>query len=530
VNRRPALRVDDPGIHAACCGANTWTATQGSQTVFINGKAAHRLGDQNRHCGGVGQLIEGSPNVMVGESGGGGGGGTGRTASGAGASGGGGGGAGGGGSGGAVAPTGTSSSGSQAAASSAPGSAPATASQQSAPVTDPNQLEVSVVNARNTPQVALDFKLTLPDGSVRTGTTARDGYIRIGGLTQRGDCQLIFPRIKHPGNDSPVVASHVRYVEGGVGVTIGEPVVVEVPPEISRVRLTGIHFETDKTFVLPSAMTGIRRLAAFYKRMGDLQVLVTGHTDTVGATDYNVGLSNERADAFAAFLLEDADAWLAWYAGKPNSRPWATREDQYMLATLPEGQPPYYAAGIDGIRGADTIAALKRFQTDHGLPTTGVADRATRRTLVADYMALTDTSLPAGTTIETHGCGPFHLAEPTGPNVDSLENRRVELFLFDGEIAPKPRKPCNDCPQYAEWLARTIFTYDIDHADSFIKLVLVDEQGLPVPGARYVVTAIDGSTREGTLDEQGTARVDGVPEGHVDITFPDLDAAAWERT
>ena len=34
----------------------------------------------------------------------------------------------------------------------------------------------------------------------------------------------------------------------------------------------------------------------------------------------------------------------------------------------------------------------------------------------------------------------------------------------------------------------------------------------------------------GTLDEQGTARVDGVPEGHVDITFPDLDAAAWERT
>jgi len=68
VNRRPALRVDDPGIHAACCGANTWTAIQGSVTVFINGKGAHRIGDQNRHCGGTGQLIEGSPNVIVGES------------------------------------------------------------------------------------------------------------------------------------------------------------------------------------------------------------------------------------------------------------------------------------------------------------------------------------------------------------------------------------------------------------------------------------------------------------------------------
>lgn len=71
VNRRPALRVDDPGIHTACCGKNTWTATTGSLTVFINGKGAHRMGDQTRHCGGSGMLIEGSPNVIVGESSGG---------------------------------------------------------------------------------------------------------------------------------------------------------------------------------------------------------------------------------------------------------------------------------------------------------------------------------------------------------------------------------------------------------------------------------------------------------------------------
>lgn len=68
VNRRPALRVDDPGIHSACCGKNTWTATKGSLTVFINGRGAHRMGDETRHCGGIGQLVEGSPNVMVGES------------------------------------------------------------------------------------------------------------------------------------------------------------------------------------------------------------------------------------------------------------------------------------------------------------------------------------------------------------------------------------------------------------------------------------------------------------------------------
>jgi len=66
VNSLPALRVGDPGIHAACCGPNTWKASAGSGTVFINNKAAHRLGDADQHCGGQGKLIEGSNNVIVG--------------------------------------------------------------------------------------------------------------------------------------------------------------------------------------------------------------------------------------------------------------------------------------------------------------------------------------------------------------------------------------------------------------------------------------------------------------------------------
>lgn len=66
VNSMPALRVSDTGVHAACCGPNMWTAAKGSGTVFINGLAAHRIGDTDTHCGGSGQLIAGSPNVIVG--------------------------------------------------------------------------------------------------------------------------------------------------------------------------------------------------------------------------------------------------------------------------------------------------------------------------------------------------------------------------------------------------------------------------------------------------------------------------------
>ena len=66
VNGRPALRMDDPGAHGGCCKSNDWSAMGGSATVYINGKPAHRVGDPTEHCGGLGQLQEGSQNVITG--------------------------------------------------------------------------------------------------------------------------------------------------------------------------------------------------------------------------------------------------------------------------------------------------------------------------------------------------------------------------------------------------------------------------------------------------------------------------------
>jgi uncharacterized Zn-binding protein involved in type VI secretion len=54
------------GIHALCCGPNTWIAVKGSTTVFINNLPAHRLGDLDMHCGGPGYMVEGSLNVWTG--------------------------------------------------------------------------------------------------------------------------------------------------------------------------------------------------------------------------------------------------------------------------------------------------------------------------------------------------------------------------------------------------------------------------------------------------------------------------------
>ena len=66
VNGMMPLREGDSGIHSSCCGSNTWVVQKGSKTVRFNDIPVAREKDPTTHCGGVGMLIEGSNNVIVG--------------------------------------------------------------------------------------------------------------------------------------------------------------------------------------------------------------------------------------------------------------------------------------------------------------------------------------------------------------------------------------------------------------------------------------------------------------------------------
>lgn len=84
-----------------------------------------------------------------------------------------------------------------------------------------------------------------------------------------------------------------------------------------------------------------------------------------------------------------------------------------------------------------------------------------------------------------------------------------------GASSQKPHKP----PQSEE---------EKEKKTSWIEIELVDEEDNPVPGEKYKITLPDGSVAEGTLDEKGLARVDGIEPGTCKITFPELDKDAWE--
>ena len=64
---------------------------------------------------------------------------------------------------------------------------------------------------------------------------------------------------------------------------------------------------------------------------------------------------------------------------------------------------------------------------------------------------------------------------------------------------------------------------------SFIEIELVDDNGKPVPGEPYRILLPDGSVAEGSLNDKGFARVDGIDPGTCKVTFPRLDRRAWEE-
>ena len=66
-----------------------------------------------------------------------------------------------------------------------------------------------------------------------------------------------------------------------------------------------VLFATGKATLFPGAMGTINKLANFLKKTPDRNVLIEGHTDSVGGEEYNLGLSANRADSVKEQLLAE---------------------------------------------------------------------------------------------------------------------------------------------------------------------------------------------------------------------------------
>ena len=108
------------------------------------------------------------------------------------------------------------------------------------------------------------------------------------------------------------------------------------------------------------------------------------------------------------------------------------------------------------------------------------------------------------------------MPKPVDP-VEPEEPQKVDPFESgdDSDVSPEGEKEEE---------------HEGDESDtSWIEISLVDEANEPVAGARFKIKLSNGRFLRGSLDENGFARVEKIPPGTCQVTFPSLDEEAWER-
>lgn len=86
--------------------------------------------------------------------------------------------------------------------------------------------------------------------------------------------------------ESEIEALKAKKSERGIVLTLGD-----------------ILFETGKAELMPGATRTIDQLAEFLRKHSGRNVLIEGHTDSVGGETYNLGLSQRRADSVKTTLI-----------------------------------------------------------------------------------------------------------------------------------------------------------------------------------------------------------------------------------
>jgi len=90
---------------------------------------------------------------------------------------------------------------------------------------------------------------------------------------------------------------------------------------------SGILFDVNSTALKPDARTNIAKLSKILQKYPDTNILVEGHTDATGTTEYNQSLSEKRASAVAAYAEGEGVATARFQTvGYGENQPIATND------------------------------------------------------------------------------------------------------------------------------------------------------------------------------------------------------------
>ncbi len=338
--------------------------------------------------------------------------------------------------------------------------------------------------------------------------------------------------------------------------------VIEFAPNHVTIHMRGggavgntwvVHYSFDRAFVEPCLREVLQEVHQRVQQgPPDEKILIVGHTDKSGSDVYNQSLSERRARGIFAFLTfgdHQNDSVAEWDQIRHQKPPgvvrtinddWGTTQYQYMLQDL-----GFFTDWVNGQHGETTSAAVRRFQTSKGLPTTGQVDDATWPELIRAYMAQDNFTIPqnkflpncSGEILKWLGCGETDPVRPDKAN-GWRPNRRTEILFVQvselpckGHIAkpdtfelPPPSGVgggwCMGPAQGGErscFLRRSagadpnrILVQEVHRPPVNVKLRIEFEDGSPAAGIDYFLIAPDGEFMDGEFETAAGKR--GTPQ------------------
>jgi outer membrane protein OmpA-like peptidoglycan-associated protein len=101
---------------------------------------------------------------------------------------------------------------------------------------------------------------------------------------------------------------------------VGEGIQVTFP--------SGLLFDFDSDVVRSNAASNLNELARSLSKYGDSNLMIAGHTDAVGSSEYNQGLSERRAESAARYLTSQGVARHIATAGLGEREPVGTNDTE----------------------------------------------------------------------------------------------------------------------------------------------------------------------------------------------------------
>jgi outer membrane protein OmpA-like peptidoglycan-associated protein len=178
--------------------------------------------------------------------------------------------------------------------------------------------------------VRLVIRVASPPAAIRLGGYYEIevvGVVQFEGKATGANVKPVDTSLVHPGvalTGGPVALTGgpvslggppVALTGGPVALTSGTPVslyqpvgaltaVQESPKELRLTLAADILFDFDRATIRPDAKAALDRVAEIIRKQGPGVVRIEGFTDAMGAPDYNLRLSNARAESVEMWLVD----------------------------------------------------------------------------------------------------------------------------------------------------------------------------------------------------------------------------------